>query len=121
MRFIPHRAAGPRKPIPSSFTTTSFPREGTSRPGNSRSSILKSFVRVSNHCGTKREYHSLLRNQQIELKGETHVHHLSSPNNYPDPRAVHRRAYRLRAGPFEAFWQQRRRVPQGASVGPHTG
>ncbi len=34
-----------------------------------------------------------------------------------DARAVRRRAHRLRAWPLEALWQQRRRVPQGASVG----
>ena len=40
-------------------------------------------------------------------------------DDHLDARAVHRRAHRLRAGPLEALWQQRRRLPQGASPGPH--
>jgi NAD(P)-dependent dehydrogenase (short-subunit alcohol dehydrogenase family) len=47
-------------------------------------------------------------------KGGTRVHDPPAPDNYLDARAVRRRAHRLRAWPLEAFWQQRRRVPQGA-------
>ena len=47
-------------------------------------------------------------------KGGTRVHDPPAPDNHLDARAVRRRAHRLRAWPLEAFWQQRRRVPQGA-------
>ena len=45
------REAGRSRHTPSSFTSTSSPRAGTSRPGNSRSSFQKRFARASDRCG----------------------------------------------------------------------
>src|SRR6202035_4295744 len=52
-----------------------------------------------------------------EKERSTHVHDPPGSDNHLDARAVRRRAHRLRAWPIEAFWQQRRRVPQGARPG----
>ena len=49
-----------------------------------------------------------------EAKGDPHVNDPPAPDNHFDARAVRRRAHRLWAWPLEAFWQQRRRAPQGA-------
>jgi hypothetical protein len=48
-----------------------------------------------------------------------HVHDPPPPDHYFDAGAVHCRPHRLRARPLEALWEQRRRVPQGASARPH--
>src|SRR6202030_3262409 len=45
------REAGRNGRTPSSFTSTSFPRAGTLRPGNSRSSFQKRFARASDRYG----------------------------------------------------------------------
>jgi len=57
----------------------------------------------------------ILANDQEE-KEQKRVHNPPAPDNHLDARAVRRRAHRLWARPLEAFWQQRRRVPQGAST-----
>ena len=56
-------------------------------------------------------------NLSIWYREHPHVHDPPPPDNHLDARAVRRRAYGLRARPLEALWQQRRRVPQGASPG----
>jgi hypothetical protein len=67
-------------------------------------------VRRCNFIHSKDGYVDRLTNN-VHPKGEKqNVHDSFSPDNYPHARAVHRRAHRLRAGPLEAFWQQRRRV-----------
>src|SRR5215472_9977536 len=45
--------------------------------------------------------------QSREAKGATHVDDPHAPDNHLDAWTVHRRAYRLRAWPLEALWQQR--------------
>src|ERR1700721_1535167 len=50
MNSILLRGAGRSLHTPSSFTSTSSPRAGTLRPGNSRGSFQKRFVQASDHC-----------------------------------------------------------------------
>src|ERR1700730_1686769 len=120
MRFIQLRAVGPRKHTPSSFTTTSFPREGTSRPGNNRATTLKSSVPASSQCVTRREgSHALSCNKPNETKEKCNEHYPLTPDNNLNPRTVHSRADRLWSGSFKALWQQRGRVPHSASAKPH--
>ena len=49
------RGVGPRRLIQSSFTTTSSPKAGTSRPGNSRSSSSARCAPRSSRCASRRD------------------------------------------------------------------
>jgi hypothetical protein len=79
---------------------------------------LPALVTMATRLGLRRSAEAVPGFWSARQGRSMHVNDPYAPDDHRDARTVHRRAHRLRAGAFEALWQQRGRVPQGASPWP---